>query len=170
MSDADAGPEDGPEDPGDADVPDYAGELEHEHEHEHDGTTTAGSAGPADSRTVVVLAVIVVLIGALVLWAVVARGPASRQVVATTTAAPEAADSGAAALYVRNCAACHGPGGLGMPADGVPALAGSGIGAQIAAARILEGAPGGMPAYRGVLTDDEIATLATYVASLASRP
>ena len=66
-------------------------------------------------------------------------------------------------LYLRNCAPCHGPAGQG--GDG-PKLAGNafvaGEGAVIS--QILNGyEEHGMPPFREVLKDDEIAAIVTFV-------
>lgn len=72
MSDAD--PSEDQEDSGDAAVPDYAGELDHE---SRDGEGDAATR-PERIRlpSLLALAAIVLAVGALILWAVLTRGPA----------------------------------------------------------------------------------------------
>ncbi|MFD2330370.1 c-type cytochrome [Cohnella sp. GCM10020058] len=78
--------------------------------------------------------------------------------------APATVDAEAAtAIYKSNCLACHGDqlqGGMG------PALAK--VGADMSEAdihkQILNGG-GGMPAFKGTLTDEQIATLTAWLAS-----
>ncbi|MDG0809721.1 c-type cytochrome [Cohnella rhizosphaerae] len=78
--------------------------------------------------------------------------------------APAAVDAEAAtAIYKSNCLACHGDqlqGGMG------PAL--TKVGADMSEAdihkQILNGG-GGMPAFKGTLTDEQIATLTSWLAA-----
>ena len=69
-----------------------------------------------------------------------------------------------------NCVGCHshGGGGMGPPLMDDQWRYGGRID-QIAAI-IAEGRPGGMPAWRGKLTDDQIWQLAAYVRSLSGLP
>lgn len=158
-----------PDDPGNAAVPDLAGELDHRSrtasgDDEHDSHPEHVGA-----RSLVVLGVIVVLVGGAALWAVLARGPGSRPATtAPATAQGQVAESDPATLFAQNCATCHGPQGAGLAGGGAPALAGRGLTAQSVAERMIEGAAG-MPSFRGRLTDVELATLAAYVAALG-RP
>lgn len=69
-------------------------------------------------------------------------------------------------IYNTNCAACHMPNGAGVP-PAFPALAGSAIanGADASAhiATVLEGRPStAMAAYKGLLSDTELAAVITY--------
>lgn len=154
-------------DSADTPVPDRTGELEHTHRPTDAEGSGAQAHGRPDARTILSLAAIVAVLAAGVLWAVLARGPESGPRAATTTL-PVRPDVEAAALYDQNCATCHGPGGTGIQGSGAPALAGAGLTPQAVADRVIEGSPG-MPAYRSVLSDAEIAALSTYVSDLGRR-
>jgi ubiquinol-cytochrome c reductase cytochrome c subunit len=78
-----------------------------------------------------------------------------------------------AKLFLANCATCHGISGHGS-ADG-PTLAGVGAAAvdfQVGTGRMPLAVPGAQQAARGQakLTDEQIASLAAYVATLGSGP
>ena len=68
------------------------------------------------------------------------------------------------ALFLKNCAACHQASGKGIP-GALPALAGNkfvqGKGAEVAAV-LLKGR-GGMPDFSDSLSDDDIATVLSFV-------
>ena len=77
------------------------------------------------------------------------------------------------ALYIDNCAACHGRDGRGNALLGAPAFVDSdwlygGDGKSILTS-ILDGRTGAMPAFASSLSNDEINDLAHYVASLSGR-
>lgn len=169
VSQVDPGSGDEAEDPVDAAVPDLAGELEH-------GRTRGPDAAAPDDhervspKAVAILVVVVLVIGAALLWAVFARGPKSAPSAATTLSPTAVAAADAPALFAQNCATCHGPAGAGSAAattsaGGAPVLAGRGLPAQAVARIVNDGAPG-MPAFGARLTDAEIAAVAVYVASL----
>lgn len=68
------------------------------------------------------------------------------------------------AVFVKNCAACHGMTGEGMP--GVfPALAGNEfiVGDAKAVVRVPMNGRGGMPRFADTLSDEEIAAVLSYV-------
>ncbi|OXE36325.1 MAG: cytochrome C [Phenylobacterium zucineum] len=67
-------------------------------------------------------------------------------------------------LFLDNCAACHRPNGVGVP-GAFPSLKGSKIAQgdpKEPISRVLKGR-GGMPSFQTELTDQEIATILTYV-------
>ncbi len=73
-------------------------------------------------------------------------------------------------LYADNCAACHGPEGLGDPTQGFPNLADAiwlhGSGYQAIVNQITHPKNGQMPARPGGLSDDDVKRVAVYVHSL----
>ena len=73
------------------------------------------------------------------------------------------------AIYIRECAACHGNGGVGNPAAGVPALnQNSGVwekSPQVLEAIILEG-KGTMPGYADSISREDLADLLAWIRSL----
>jgi mono/diheme cytochrome c family protein len=78
----------------------------------------------------------------------------------------------AAALFARNCAACHGPEGKGIRGIGTPDFNDPAVQHSISDQgirdTIREGKAGGrMPAWSGKLTDSQIAELASYIRSFA---
>ena len=86
---------------------------------------------------------------------------------------PEALRAGGA-LFVENCAACHGRIGKGNIALGAPDLTDGdwlygGDGKSIMTS-ILDGRRGAMPAFGGTLPEDSILDIAHYVASLSGIP
>jgi mono/diheme cytochrome c family protein len=69
-------------------------------------------------------------------------------------------------LFAQNCAACHQPGGKGIP-GAFPALAGNAFvqGTPSDVAAVLLKGRGGMPDFSASLDDGEIAQVLTYVRS-----
>ncbi len=65
------------------------------------------------------------------------------------------------AVYLQNCAACHGRGGEGAP-NGAPGLKGVAMSEQ-KAAKVIAGGGDGMPAFKGKLTQKQIADLARFI-------
>jgi mono/diheme cytochrome c family protein len=67
-------------------------------------------------------------------------------------------------LYNDNCAACHQKAGQGIP-GAFPPLKGDkfALGDEATAAFLLLTGRGGMPAFKDSLSDDELATIMTYV-------
>src|SRR5581483_3952095 len=93
-----------------------------------------------------------------------------------TTQSRDASGSGqqnaaAAALFAKNCAACHGPDGKGNKAIGTPNFTDPAFLTTVSAKQmqtaIQKGKGGIMPAWSGKLTDEQISSLVTYVRSLA---
>jgi cytochrome c6 len=83
---------------------------------------------------------------------------------AVTLATPALADDSGQAQFLASCSACHQLTGLGIK-GAFPPLAGSafvqgGVGAV--AGRVLNGR-GGMPRFKGDLSDQQIAAILTYV-------
>jgi cytochrome c6 len=81
-------------------------------------------------------------------------------------ATPGLADDAGKAMFMANCSACHRADGKGVP-HAFPALAGDPFvvgpkGDPIT--RVLNGR-GGMPSFKGDLSDDQIAGILTYVRS-----
>ncbi|MFN8105510.1 MAG: hypothetical protein U0U69_13705 [Acidimicrobiia bacterium] len=71
--------DEGPDDPGDAAVPDYEGEVEYVHDDaaaDSDTGAAVSGAGPVGARAIAILVAIVLVIGAAILWVVLTRGPA----------------------------------------------------------------------------------------------
>lgn len=70
-------------------------------------------------------------------------------------------------LYDRHCAGCHGPTGQGMM-PGMPNFArGEGLFQPDAnIVRMLEEGRGAMPAYRGILTTNDMLDVTTYLRTL----
>ncbi|TFW24359.1 c-type cytochrome [Duganella callida] len=85
---------------------------------------------------------------------------------AAATAPSHAQESDGKALFLKNCAACHQATGKGIP-GAFPALAGNqfvqGKGGDVATV-LLKGR-GGMPDFSENLSDQEIATVLTFVRS-----
>jgi len=76
-------------------------------------------------------------------------------------------------IFIENCAACHGRDGHGNHALGAPDLTDrdwlyGGDGKSILTS-IEDGRRGAMPAFAGTLSEDDIANLAHYVASLSGK-
>ncbi|MCA0297078.1 MAG: cytochrome c [Actinobacteria bacterium] len=78
------------------------------------------------------------------------------------------------ALFSQNCASCHGLGGEGLAQQGAPALTNVGAAAvdfQVSTGRMPMANPlVQAPAKENTFTEDEIAALAAYVASLGQGP
>lgn len=86
---------------------------------------------------------------------------------ALIVAAPAAAQPlSGAALFAQNCSACHQAQGQGI-AGAFPALAGDRFvtGDPGAVVRTVLNGRGGMPAFRDVLTDEQLAAVLTHVRS-----
>ena len=98
---------------------------------------------------------------AMVLIAVLAAGATAPSRAQGSMAAPDGK-----ALFMKNCAACHQATGKGIP-GAFPALAGNkfvqGKGADVATV-LLKGR-GGMPDFSDSLSDQEIATVLSFVRS-----
>lgn len=87
--------------------------------------------------------------------------------VAVIVAGPAAAQPPAgAAIFAQNCAACHQSRGQGIP-GAFPALAGNKfvVGDPRAVALTVLNGRGGMPAFRDVLTDQELVAVLGFVRS-----
>ncbi len=81
---------------------------------------------------------------------------------AQASAIPGAADTASSrAVYLQHCAACHGRGGEGAP-NGAPALKGVAMTEQ-KAVKVIAGGGDGMPAFKGKLTQKQIADLARFI-------
>ena len=82
---------------------------------------------------------------------------------ASVLATPALAQDGAA-LYAQSCQACHQPGGAGVP-GAFPKLAGNALvnGPPGPVAHVVLNGRGGMPQFGGDLSDEDIATVITYV-------
>ena len=78
------------------------------------------------------------------------------------------------ALFATNCASCHGLGGEGLPAENVPSLINVGAAAvefQVSTGRMpAANTLGGAQAKPNTFTEDEIAAMAAFVASLGDGP
>ena len=71
-------------------------------------------------------------------------------------------------VFATNCSWCHD--GYGMDAGKGPKVAGTTMTAQQIGDRILNGKSGGaMPAYKKVLTEDQVNALATYIKGLPAN-
>src|SRR5690242_20424496 len=96
-----------------------------------------------------------------------ALAPAAALALAALAAGPAfAADPPGKAMFMANCSACHRPDGMGVK-GAFPALAGDPfvVGPKAnPVSRVLNGR-GGMPAFKGDLSDAEIAAILTYVRS-----
>lgn len=159
-----------PVDPGDADVPDLAGELEHDKMEPGGEPEAGGGLEKVSPKAVAILVLIVLAVGAALLWAVLARGPKAVAPPPATVSPAAVAAADAPALFAQNCAGCHGVGGTGPAASGAaPVIAGKGLTAQ-SVARVVHDGARGMPAFDTRLTDAEIAAVAVYVASLPPPP
>jgi mono/diheme cytochrome c family protein len=81
-------------------------------------------------------------------------------------AAPALAEDAGHAQFLASCSACHQPTGLGIK-GAFPPLAGSAFvqgDANLVIGRVLDGR-GGMPRFKGDLSDQQIAAVLTYVRS-----
>lgn len=85
---------------------------------------------------------------------------------ATLAAAPAYAQADGAKLFAQNCSACHQLTGKGIP-GAFPALAGDVLvqGPAIGPAKVVLNGRGGMPTFKGELTNAQIASILTYVRS-----
>jgi len=76
----------------------------------------------------------------------------------------------AAMLFSKNCASCHGPDGKGNKSIGTPNFTDpafqKGVSASAMRTAVQKGKGGIMPAWSGKLTDEQIASLVTYIRSL----
>ena len=83
---------------------------------------------------------------------------------------PEQIAAGKQLYAAMNCVGCHfnGGGGMGPPLMDNIWIFGDSI--ENIAATIREGRPNGMPAFRGVLPDEQIWQVAAYVRSLSHPP
>ncbi len=81
-------------------------------------------------------------------------------------AVPATAQTDGAKLFAQNCSACHQLTGKGIP-GAFPALAGDPfvLGPQKPIAMVLIHGRGGMPSFKADLTNQQIATILTYVRS-----
>lgn len=77
----------------------------------------------------------------------------------------------AAALFLKDCATCHGPEGKGNKSMGTPDFTNPAFDQSVSAAQmqaVIEKGKGGiMPAWSGKLSDEQILSLVTYLRSLA---
>ena len=71
-------------------------------------------------------------------------------------------------MFATNCGACHGDFGK-RPGRGGPKLAGTQMTEKQAHDRIANGAPGTMPSFKTMLTEEQINALVTYVKALAAE-
>jgi cytochrome c oxidase cbb3-type subunit 3 len=80
-------------------------------------------------------------------------------------------DSAAATLFVENCVACHGEGGVGGMSNGAPSLVDDAViygqDAESVMTTLLNGRQGVMPYWADRLSDAEINALALYVARMS---
>jgi alcohol dehydrogenase (cytochrome c) len=79
---------------------------------------------------------------------------------------PPPSASGGQAIFAQNCSGCHGADGGG--GNGGPSLKGTGVTMQRAVAQIRNGG-GGMPAFKGTLTEQQIRDVAAYVTQRIAR-
>jgi mono/diheme cytochrome c family protein len=84
----------------------------------------------------------------------------------TTTTEDTTTTTGAAAgreIFVANCGSCHALSDAGTSGAVGPSLDGIGLDASAVETQVRNGG-GGMPAFEGQLTDEEIAAVSSYVA------
>ncbi|HEY1214560.1 MAG TPA: DUF5777 family beta-barrel protein, partial [Bryobacteraceae bacterium] len=97
------------------------------------------------------------------------RQPQSPAPASTAPAKP--AQAPAAALFMTNCASCHGAQGTGNPGVGTPNFQDPSIQRTLTEQKILStihnGIPGRMPAWSGRLTEAQITELASYIRSFS---
>ena len=94
--------------------------------------------------------------------------------VSTLRAGPGPDKAATAGTFRTKCAMCHGPDGAGSSVGksmNVPDLRSSVVQDQADAelAQIISNGKGGMPAFKGSLSDDQIQALVTYVRSLHQK-
>ena len=112
--------------------------------------------------------VLAIAIG-IAFWGEATLRRASFLLKANPVAATEEAVARGADLFAKNCASCHGipgehaAGGMVIAGQRVPAFSDLNRPASVLAMRIAFGVGEGMPAWDGVLTEDEIWHLVTYV-------
>ena len=129
---------------------------------------TLGISFPSDSKSTVVLA----RDGKKYLIDVAAKSVKEIPAASPGSSAPgPGKDIQAAALFSKNCAACHGPDGKGNKSVGTPdftdpAVQKSASNSDLQSA-IQKGKGGIMPAWSGKLTEDEISELVAYIRSLS---
>jgi cytochrome c6 len=94
--------------------------------------------------------------------------------VSTLRAGPGPDKAATAGTFRTKCAMCHGPDGAGSSVGksmNVPDLRSSVVQDQADAelAQIISNGKGGMPAFKGSVSDDQIQALVTYVRSLHQK-
>ena len=91
---------------------------------------------------------------------------AAAAAVLAATSAPALAQFDGAKLFAQNCSACHQLTGKGVP-GAFPALAGDQFaqGSPKAVSTLLLNGRGGMPSFRNDLSNQQIASILTYVRS-----
>ena len=114
-------------------------------------------------HTVTDLAVLPVVVSVVLLLAV-----------STLRAGPGPDKAATAGTFRTKCAMCHGPDGAGSSVGksmNVPDLRSSVVQdkADAELAQIISNGKGGMPAFKGSLSDDQIHALVTYVRSLHQK-
>jgi len=114
-------------------------------------------------HTVTDLAVLPVVVSVVLLLAV-----------STLRAGPAPDKAATAGTFRTKCAMCHGPDGAGSSVGksmNVPDLRSSVVQdkADAELAQIISNGKGGMPAFKGSLSDDQIHALVTYVRSLHQK-
>ena len=85
----------------------------------------------------------------------------------TTTTTTEAAAG--REIFVANCGSCHTLSDAGTSGAVGPSLDGIGLDVSAVETQVRNGG-GGMPAFEGQLTDEEIVAVSTYVAGLVRAP
>lgn len=81
----------------------------------------------------------------------------------SSSSTPKPTVTDAPATYTQNCAACHGSGLEGRSAPALTKI-GSKLTEDQIKSRILNGG-GGMPRFKGKMSDDQVNQLASYLAS-----
>jgi mono/diheme cytochrome c family protein len=84
-----------------------------------------------------------------------------------TQGAPDEPPAGAETLFATSCGWCHSEGG--REAGKGPKLAGTQRSDEFIVGRIKHGKPGQMPGFAASLTDEQIATLVSYIRSLPNE-
>ena len=85
----------------------------------------------------------------------------------TTTATGETTTAAGREIFVANCGSCHALSEAGTSGSVGPALDGIGLDAAAVEAQVRNGG-GGMPAFEGQLSDEEITAVSAYVAEPSS--